>query len=405
MTQAVVEGTPRTVDRPHRVRRATRDAVAELVGSAVAAAGLMWLVFTLTGTEAPFGLGVSIVLTFFTFYGILTRLLHGPLVMKDRLATVAVWGGSLVALVPLVGVIGYVILKGGAVVLGNFPGFFLKDMANLSATATPNQVGAGAAIVGSLEQLAIATVVSVPIGVLTATYLADHDTVFAKVVGYVVDAMTGSPAIIAGLFVYLLWVVPHGVAGKSGLACGLALSVMMLPIVTRTAQEVISIVPGALREASYALGSPQWRAVLRVVLPTARAGLVTAVILGVARVAGETAPVLFVAGGSEHYNWNPFSGQQDNLPFRVYQLIFQSGEHTTEMAWGVSFVLIIVILILFILARLAGASRPGRAFTLQRRSKPGAGLPDEPLPLAVPEAALVVPLHDPDDPEGDHHVH
>jgi phosphate transport system permease protein len=176
----------------------------------------------------------------------------------------------------------------------------------------------------------------------------------------VVDAMTGAPAIIAGLFIYLFWVTPRGHTGKSGFAAGMALAVMMLPIVTRASQEVVSIVPGSLREAALALGAPQWRVLVRIVLPTARAGLMTAVILGTARIAGETAPILFNAGGNKSYNWNPFSGQQDNLPLRIYDLIFQPGVNVVKDAWGVSFVLVLMVLILFILARVAGSSRPGR---------------------------------------------
>jgi phosphate transport system permease protein len=176
----------------------------------------------------------------------------------------------------------------------------------------------------------------------------------------VVDAMTGAPAIILGLFVYLLWVVPNKHNGKSGFAAALALAVMMLPLVTRAAQEAIIVVPNSLQEAAMALGAPQWRMMMRVIIPTARAGLATAVILGVARVAGETAPVLFNAGGSAHYNWNPFHGQQDDLPFRVYELIFQGSTNAVRIAWGVSFVLVLVILMLFVMARLVGASKPGR---------------------------------------------
>jgi phosphate transport system permease protein len=221
-------------------------------------------------------------------------------------------------------------------------------------------VGAGAAIVGSVEQVGLATAFTVPLGILAATYLVDSRGLFAKVVSYVVDAMTGAPAIIAGLFIYLLWVAPQRETGKSGFAAAMALAVMMLPIVTRTSQEVIGVVPGSLREAALALGAPRWRVLVRVVLPTARAGLVTAVILGVARVAGETAPVLFNAGGAARYNWNPFRGQQDDLPFRVYELIFQGAKNANRDAWGVSFVLVLVVLTLFLLARLAGGSRPGR---------------------------------------------
>ena len=250
--------------------------------------------------------------------------------------------------------------------LADFPHFFTSDMSQLTATAPTTAVGAGAAIVGTLEQVAIATVLAVPLGILTATYLADSRSLFSRVVGYVVDAMTGAPAIIAGLFVYLFWVEPRGHSGKSGFAAGMALAVMMLPVVTRAAQEVVAIVPGSLREAALALGAPQWRVLVRVVLPTARAGLMTAVILGVARIAGETAPVLFNAGGNDKFNWNPFVGQQDNLPFRIYQLIFQPGVNVIKDAWGVSFVLVLLVLILFVMARIAGSARPGGRGIIRR---------------------------------------
>ena len=232
-------------------------------------------------------------------------------------------------------VILYVFVKGFAVVVADFPHFFVADMSGLTANSPVTAVGAGAAIVGTIEQVALATLFTVPLGVLTATYLVNNRNTFATVVSNVVDAMTGSPAIIAGLFIYLLWVVPQKETGQTGFAAALSLSVMMLPIVTRASQEVIAIVPGSLKEAALALGSPQWRSVLRVMLPTARVGLVTAMILGIARVAGETAPVLFTAGGNASYNWNPFSGKQDDLPLRIYELIFQPGVNTTEMpgAW------------------------------------------------------------------------
>ena len=234
-------------------------------------------------------------------------------------------------------------------------------MSQLGGRNTPvTSVGVGAAIVGTIEQVGLATLITVPLGILAATYLVNTRTLFARITGVVVDAMTGAPAIILGLFVYLLWVAPHKHSGKSGLAAAMALAVMMLPLVTRAAQESIIVVPGSLEEAALALGSPQWRTMLRVIIPTARAGLVTAVILGVARVAGETAPVLFNAGGDPHYNWNPFSGQQDDLPFRVYELIFQPSANAIRIAWGASFVLVLVVLILFLFARMIGASKPGR---------------------------------------------
>lgn len=358
------------LDRPRRQRSVPRSTVIEMAGSALAAVALVWLAFTVAGISGPLGFGVCVVGAFLIIYGIVCWQLYGVLAMKDRLATVAIWTGALSALVPLVGVIAYVIIKGAVVVLARFPHFFLADMSGLTANSSVTAVGAGAAIVGTLEQVGLATLFTVPLGILTATYLVNNRNTFSTVVSNVVDAMTGSPAIIAGIFIYLLWVVPQKEAGQTGFAAALALSVMMLPIVTRASQEVIAIVPGSLKEAALALGSPQWRSVLRVMLPTARVGLITATILGIARVAGETAPVLFTAGGNAHYNWNPFSGKQDDLPLRVKELIFQPGVNTTADVWGVSFVLVLVVLTLFILARLIGAKKPGPSgFTVPWRTR------------------------------------
>jgi phosphate transport system permease protein len=363
-----------TVDRPRRQRPISQNVVVEMAGSAVAAVAVVWLAFSFTGIAGPFGFCVCCVIAFFINYGLLSWRLYGILVMKDRLATNAIWLGALTAFVPLVAVILYVILKGAAVALAHFPHFFLADFSGYTATSPVTAVGAGAAIVGTVEQVGLATLFTVPLGVLTATYLVNNRNTFATVVSNVVDAMTGSPAIIAGLFIYLLWVVPQKEVGQTGFAAALSLSVMMLPIVTRAAQEVISIVPGSLKEAAYALGSPQWRETLRVTLPTARVGLVTAVILGIARVAGETAPVLFTAGGNAKYNWNPFSGKQDDLPLRIYEQIFQPGYNSYRDAWGVAFVLVLVVLTLFLLARMVGSRGPGSRsipWHILRRTSPG----------------------------------
>jgi phosphate transport system permease protein len=257
-------------------------------------------------------------------------------------------------------VIGYVVLRGFTAVFASFPHFLTADMTQLGGSAKITQLGVGAAIVGTVEQVGIATIVTVPLGVMTATYLVSVDSPFSRTIGAVVDAMTGAPAIIAGLFVYVLWVQPHHTSGKSGVAAAMALAVMMLPIVTRAAQEVVAIVPGSLREAALALGAPEWRVLVRVVLPTARAGLITAVILGIARIAGETAPVLFNAGGFGGYNLNPFSGQQDNLPLRIFENIFVPGAVINQSAWGTSLVLVLLVLILFMIARVLGRSSGSR---------------------------------------------
>jgi phosphate transport system permease protein len=331
-------------------------------GSVGAALATVWTVFSLSSTSAPFGFVVSCLALFFVIYGIVCWRLYGVLIMKDRLATMAIWAGALVAFAALVAVISYVVIKGFSAVFTDYPHFLVADMSDLGGNAKITNLGVGAAIVGTVEQVGIATIITVPLGILTATYLVSSNGPFARMVGAVVDAMTGAPAIIAGLFIFLLWVKPRHDSGHTGLAAGMALAVMMLPIVTRAAQEVVAIVPGSLREAALALGAPEWRVLIRVVLPTARAGLMTAVILGVARIAGETAPVLFTAGGFASYNWNPFSGQQDDLPLRIYENIFQPGVVPVQAAWGASLVLVFVVLILFLIARLLGSSKPGRRF-------------------------------------------
>ena len=339
-------------------RRSRRPAV-ELIGSAVAAVAAIWLIFTIAGLSAPFGLFLSSFLLFLVIYGVVCHSLYGTLVMKDRLATVAVWSGSLTALVALVAVIGFVVFKGAPVVFARFPHFLVSDMSNFGGVSPVTDAGVGAAIVGSLEQVGIATLISVPLAVLTATYLVNSGSLLSRVVRNVIDAMTGTPSIIAGIFIYIILVKPRGTNGLDGLAAGLALSVLMLPLVTRAAVEVIIIVPGALRESALALGAPQWRVILQVVLPTARAGLITAAILGVARTAGETAEVLFTAGGNVHYNFSPVAPYQADLPLEIFSLINQPSVNAIRVAWGVAFVLVAVVLGLFVAARAAGRAGSG----------------------------------------------
>ena len=355
---------------PGEGRQALRASAIEMGGCALAALAGVWLVFSLAGVSAPVGLFFCWFAVSMALYGALSYRLHGTLVMKDRLATVAVWAGALTALVALVAVIGFVIAKGAPVVFARFPHFLTSDFSQGGGSSPVTAVGAGAAIVGTIEQVGIATLLTVPIGILTATYLVESRSLLARIVRNVVDAMTGTPSIIAGLFLYLIWVFPHHTASdaKSAAVAGVALSVLMLPLITRAALEVIRIVPGSLREAALALGAPQWRVVLRIVLPTARVGLITASILGVARTAGETAEVLFTAGGNPHYNFNPVHGYQADLPLQIYNLIYTPSVNAIREAWGVAFVLVSVILGLFIAARAIGSlGAGGLSLRLRRR--------------------------------------
>jgi phosphate transport system permease protein len=346
----------------------TRDLLVEAGASVGSSYALVALLFLLAGVWAPVGFGALWLVSFAAIYGIVVWRRHGILVAKDRLATLYVWSGAVVALAPLVAIILYVLLKGVPVVFAHFPHFLIADMHKAGPLEPVTAAGMGAAIVGTVEQVGIASMITVPVAILTATYLNENNNTFSRLVKGVVDSMTGTPSIIAGLFIYLFWVVPHGTAGSSGFAAGLALSILMLPFVTRTAEEVLRVVPGTLREAAVALGAPHWRMIVRVILPTARSGLVTAVILGIARAVGETAPVLFTTHQNVHYNLNPFHGAQSDLPLQVFQLIESSSPVGVREGWGGALVLVAVVLTLFLLARILASGIGVRRVVAWRRT-------------------------------------
>lgn len=271
--------------------------------------------------------------------------------IADRLTTVLVSLCTLVVVAPLILIVGYVTVKG----LPNFrPSFFTNTLEGIDPQATASQGGAAHAILGTLIQVVLATLVSVPFGIMTAVYLNEIRGRMAGVIRLIVDAMSGIPSVVAGLFVYSLWVVKAG-QGYSGFAASLALSVLMLPTVARTTEEMLKLVPDGLRESALALGAPQWRTALQIVVPSARVGIVTAVILGIARVAGETAPLLMTAFGADQINTTQaFTEPQSALPIFVFQQVTNSQGAAVERAWTGAFVLISLVLILFTLARFLG---------------------------------------------------
>jgi phosphate transport system permease protein len=346
-------------DRPRRQSRFAVGAVWELVGCLVASLSFTVLVFALAGSHPEFGVFVCWVLSFLVLYTVTTRLLHGVFTAKDRLATVCVWGGASIALFPLIQIIWSVTVRGGPVVFVHFPAFLVHDMSGAAANAPTWKGGMGNAIIGTAEQVGLATLYTVPISMLTAIYLSESSSTFSRLVRTIVNSMMGTPSIIAGLFVYFLWVQPRGTAGFSGVAASIALAILMLPIMIRTAEEVIRVVPGALREAALALGSPRWRVSLKVVLPTIRSGLITAVILGVALAVGETAPILLTSRWNRQFNLNPFHGPQASLALQVFSLIRLSQNVYVRDAWGGAFILVWMVLILFIAARIIGSAPPG----------------------------------------------
>ncbi|MFF4837183.1 phosphate ABC transporter permease PstA [Streptomyces sp. NPDC001315] len=289
---------------------------------------------------------IAALLFVFGTYGIAARV-EGRRQAKDRIATSLVWVSFLIALVPLVSLI-WVTVQRGVKVLDVY---FLTHSMGVVADSEPGG-GIYHAILGSLEQVALATAIGAPIGVLTAIYLVEYGRgKLATAVTFFVDVMTGIPSIVAGLFILSLMLMfdmqPFGFAGS------LALAILMMPVVVRSTEEMLKLVPNELREASLALGVPKWRTILKVVLPTSIGGITTGIMLSIARIAGETAPVLLLVFGNPFINANPFEGAQASLPLYIYQQYSQSGGSTAayDRAWAASLTLIAFVMILNLVAR------------------------------------------------------
>ncbi len=271
---------------------------------------------------------------------------------KDRFASTLVYASFVAAIVPLVLILGYIAVKGLPVLSANF---FLRSMNGV----TSRQEGGGLyhALIGTLEIVGIAAVIALPIGIFTAIYLVEYGRgKFAKAVTFFVDVMTGVPSIVAGLFVYTFLLLGFGMR-PFGAAGAIALAILMVPVSVRASEEMLKLVPRDLREASYALGVPKWRTIVKVVLPTAMSGLITSALLAIARVAGETAPLILLVGYTASINTDPFSGDQATLPMMVWdQLGKRSGTtsnaFTEGRAWGAALALVLLVLILNIGARL-----------------------------------------------------
>jgi phosphate transport system permease protein len=335
------------------------DDVAVLAGAALSSFCLIWVVyFHLTPLEGAPGFILSWYVLFLATYWLMIRNRATRLAAKDRIMAVVMATAVSCLLVPVVLVIGYTAMRGYHALR---PAFFTQTQEFVSSLSPPTEGGALHAIVGTVEQVGLAILFSVPLGFCTAIFLNEVGGRLARPVRTVVDALSATPSIVCGLFIYAVWVTQGNPKhGFSGLAAALALSVLMLPTVTRTAEVVLRLVPGGLREASLALGGSNWRTTLRVVLPTARSGLITAVILGVARSIGETASLLLTAGGAFTVNANPLHGNQESLPLYIYRLQSFARPSQVARAWTGALVLIVIVLVLFTVARIVGNRGPGR---------------------------------------------
>ncbi|MHA3704032.1 phosphate ABC transporter permease PstA [Jatrophihabitans sp. YIM 134969] len=301
---------------------------------------------------------------FVVTYAVLVAVDNTGAMVRDRVMTVVL--GSLGTLLfgALLTVVFFVLGRGlTAMVHVNF---WTEDQ---SATGPLDGLEVGGilhAIVGSLVMMAICLVITVPVGIACAVFLAVVKGPGSRFVRTIVEAMTALPSIVAGLFVLATWILAFGFQ-RSGLAASLALSVMMLPIIIRAADVVLRLVPGTLLEASEALGAPRWRTVWHVVLPTSKSGLATAVILGTARGIGETSPVLLTAGFTQSLNWNPLSGPMVSLPLAAYTFTRSPQPDLVARGFGTAAALMILVAVLFFIARLIGGRGAGVQSPRQRR--------------------------------------
>ena len=350
-----------------RIARVTPAGAATVTGAAAGALGLVWVLYErVLPFSGVLGFWLAWYCVFLLLYASMARLQWDAREVSHRLALVAFTTGGIIAVSVVLGQVLFVVSRGLRAVL--HANFWTQSLAFAGPLQPLSVGGALHAIVGTLEQIALGTLFAVPLGMLAATFLAEVGGRMARPIRTIVEAMTALPDVIAGLFVYALFILTLGMQ-KSGLAAAIALAVTMMPIVARASEVVIRLVPGTLREASYALGSSQWRTVLNVVLPTARAGLATAVVLAMARGIGETAPVLVVSGVTKEMNFNPLHGPQVSLPLFIWEYAHIEAVNQTIVtrAFGAGVALVLIVLLLFALARRLGGGTPGELTRRQRR--------------------------------------
>lgn len=345
MSAATTEDVPITAPKPSLLthRRLPRWAPAGIAVASVALGVAVGLAAQLS-SRLQWGLIALVLFVVLTY--VITARVEGRRQARDRVATSLVWASFVVAVVPLYSLLQTTIAKGVKVLNVNFLTHSMGGVTSITAGG-----GVYHAIIGTLEQVGLASVMAVPIGLFTAIYLVEYGRGrLAKVITFFVDVMTGVPSIVAGLFILSFWILILGF-GFSGFAGSLALAILMVPVVVRSTEEMLKLVPNELREASLALGVPKWRTILRIVLPTSIGGILTGVMLAVARIAGETAPVLLLVFGNQYINNNPFSGAQSSLPYYVFEQYTNGSDASYDRAWAAALVLIGFVMILNLVAR------------------------------------------------------
>lgn len=384
--------SPRPTRRPRSPRRQRRIDAMDLYiagAAAVSSLSICWLVFSVL-TDGVGWLGFVIVayVVFLVLFYIGTYDRLGRLAAADRTVTVGVTTAMIIVLIPLVWLVLYVLFKG---LPGLSAGFFTHTQAGVTATQPATAGGGLHAIVGTLEQVGLALLWSLPLGVMAAIFLNESRSRLRRPVRIFVDAMSGMPSIVSGLFIYATFIIPlakdSSLFGFNGFMASLALSITMMPTICRAVEVVLRLVPAGLREAGLALGASRARVVWSVVLPTASSGVATATILGIAREAGETAPLIFTAFGYNLMNANPFNGPQESLPLFIYRFIREPLPNDIERGFAGALVLMVLILLLFVIARIVGRDRTaGPKRHLFKRAHSGGRGPGAVRRLTLPRA-------------------
>ncbi|MEW2519615.1 phosphate ABC transporter permease PstA [Actinacidiphila alni] len=347
---------------PAAERRRSTSAVRQtdvlgLLGAGAASLALTWLFFArLSPLSGALGFAVVWYALFIGLYALLVSFDEDGPAVRDKIASAVVHSIAALLLTALVFVVVYTLWSGRHAL--PHLNFLTEDMSVTGPLEPLSSGGIKHAVVGTLIEIAIALVLTVPLGLLCAVFLNEVPGRYARFVRTVVEAMTALPSIVAGLFVYATVILALNIP-KSGFAAALAISVMMLPIIIRASDVVIRLVPGTLREASYAVGSSRWRTVWHVVLPTARSGLTTAVILGTARGIGETSPVLLTAGFGASTNYDPSDNPMVSLPLVAFEFIKSPQPAMISRGFGAASVLLFLVLVLFGLARIVGGRSAG----------------------------------------------
>lgn len=326
--------------------------------------GLIFFLLNLGQPVANFNIAATVFLgavLYAILIFIVASIVEGRRNATDRFVTAIVSAAFVIALLPLVSLLFTVVVNG----LARFDvTFFTETMRNVIGAGG----GASHAIVGTLLITLTATIISVPIGLMTSIYLVEYGNNgrLARAITFFVDVMTGIPSIVAGLFAYAVFVIFFGAGYSSGFEGAVALSVLMIPVVVRSSEEMLRLVPNELREASYALGVPKWLTIAKVVLPTSIAGITTGIMLAIARVIGETAPLLLTAGYTQSMNWNIWDGNMMTLPVFVYNQYANQGtspDAAIARAWAGALTLILIVMVLNLAARLVAkffAPKTGR---------------------------------------------